>query len=319
MTALSFVRHIKPARKSWTLLLFSAILLFSPGPAAGQGPGKTGQYLYEDTKRLVTLVEDAAALMEKKGTAAFPEFGVKGSRWLNEKYYLFVYDISGTCLFHPMNPELVGKNLLQLRDMNGKPIVRTITDIGRRPERDASDWMFYLWEEGTQFLPRWKSAYVRKVIAPDGKIYLVGSGSYDMKIEKAFVKARVGLAVELIKSKGKEAAFRALKDPSTPFHFLDNYIFVMDGAGLALVDPAYPTLAGRDLTNFRDFIGRYFVRDMIRKLKTSDEAWVLYLMPKPGQSVPSRKLAYVRKVNIGNETLIVGTDFFLATPVWMRL
>lgn len=316
---LFFVRHIKPAGKNWTLLLFSAILLLNPGPAAGQDPGKTGQYIYEDTKRLVTLVEDAAALIEKKGADALPEFGVKGSRWLNKKYYLFVYDTSGTCLFQPINPKLVGKNLLQFRDMNGKPIVRTITEIGRRPERDASDWMFYLWEEGTQFLPRWKSAYVRKAIAPDGKVYLVGSGSYDMKIEKAFVKARVGLAVELIKSKGKEAAFSALKDPGTPFHFLDNYIFVMDSTGHACVDPAYPTLEGRDLTGFRDFIGRYVVREMIQKLKTSDEAWVQYLWPKPGASVPSRKLAYVRKVNVGNETLIVGTDFFLATPVWMRL
>lgn len=249
MNLLSFVRHIKPVRKNWTLLLFSAILLLTPGPAAGRDSGKTGQYLYEDTKRLVTLVEDAAALMEKKGTAAFREFGVKGSRWLNENYYLFVYDISGTCLFQPINPKLVGKNLIQFRDMNGKPIVRTITDIGRRPERDASDWMFYLWEEGTQFLPRWKRAYVRKAIAPDGKVYLVGSGSYDLKIEKAFVKARVGLAVELIKSKGKEAAFSALKDPGTPFHFLNNYIFVMDSTGYACVDPAYPTLEGRDLTN----------------------------------------------------------------------
>ena len=314
-----FIRHGIAGCKRRTPAFIIALFLLVPTSIYGGSANKTGQYLYEDTKRLVTLVEDAATLIENKGTAAFPEFGVKGSRWLNQKYYLFVYDISGTCLFQPINPELVGKNLMQFRDMNGKPIVRTITDIGRRPERDASDWMFYLWEEGTQFLPRWKSAYVRKAIAPDGKVYLVGSGSYDLKIEKAFVKARVGLAVELIKSKGKETAFCALKDPATPFHFLDNYIFVMDSTGRACVDPAYPTLAGRDLTNFRDFIGRYVVKEMMQKLKTCDEAWVQYLWPKPGTSVPSRKLAYVRKVNVGNETLIVGTDFFLATPVWMKL
>jgi len=36
------------------------------------------RYLYEDTKRLVKLVEDAATLVERTGTAAFAEFGRKG-------------------------------------------------------------------------------------------------------------------------------------------------------------------------------------------------------------------------------------------------
>jgi len=319
MSLLSFARYIKPLGKNWTLLFFSAILLLTPGPAAGQDSDKTRQYLYEDTKQLVTLVEDAAGLLEKQGTAAFREFGVKESRWLNRKYYLFVYDISGICVFHPATPELVGRNLMQFRDMNGLPVLRYITDVGRRPARDASGWVFYLWEEGTQFLPRWKTAYIRKAVTPDGMIYLVGSGSYNIKVEKTFVRDRVNMAVDLIRSKGQRVAFLELKNPGSPFHFLDNYIFVMDMNGHVRVDPAYPTFSDRDLTGFRDFIGRYVVKEMILKLKTSDEAWLQYLLPKPGASLPSRKLAYIRKVRVGKEDLIVGSDFFMATPVWMKL
>ncbi len=44
-----------------------------------------------------------------------------------------------------------------------------------------------------------------------------------------------------------------------------------------------------------------------------------YLWPKPGSSVTSRKLVYVRKISVGGETLIVGSDFFLATPIWMKV
>ncbi len=44
-----------------------------------------------------------------------------------------------------------------------------------------------------------------------------------------------------------------------------------------------------------------------------------YLWPKPGSSVTSRKLVYVRKIRVGGETLIVGSDFFLATPIWMKV
>ncbi len=64
---------------------------------------------------------------------------------------------------------------------------------------------------------------------------------------------------------------------------------------------------------FKDAVGRYVVKDMIQKLQTADEAWVQYLWPKPGATVPSRKLAYIRKVKVGDETLIVGSDFFLAS------
>ena len=35
--------------------------------------------------------------------------------------------------------------------------------------------------------------------------------------------------------------------------------------------------------------------------------------------LPSRKLVYARKVKLGDETLIVGSDFFLPTPIWMKV
>jgi hypothetical protein len=46
---------------------------------------------------------------------------------------------------------------------------------------------------------------------------------------------------------------------------------------------------------------------------------VQYLWPKPGSSTPSRRLIYVRKVKVGDEVFIVGSDFFLATPIWLRV
>jgi hypothetical protein len=60
------------------------------------------------------------------------------------------------------------------------------------------------------------------------------------------------------------------------------------------------------------------MKELIAKLKSRDEAWVQYLWPKPGAAMPSRKLMYVRKVRIGGETLLVGSDFFLASPIWMK-
>ena len=41
--------------------------------------------------------------------------------------------------------------------------------------------------------------------------------------------------------------------------------------------------------------------------------------PSQAAPTPSRKLIYVRKVKVGEEVFIVGSDFFLATPIWLRV
>ena len=294
--------------------IFALLCWISPVHAAD----RTGRYLYEDTKQLVRFVEDAAALMERNGTTAFGEFRREDSHWFSRKYYLFVYDLDGVNVFHATSPELVGKNLMKFRDMDGKPVLGYVTDIGRKPQRDANGWVFYHWDEKNEFLPKWKTAYIRKVVAPDGKVYLLGSGIYNAKIERLFVEENVRRGAELLAAEGKDAAFRAFRDPSSRFNFLETYIYVTDEQGRALVDPAFPMMQGRDLSNFTDAIGRPVMKEIIAKLKSHDEAWVQYLWPRPGAATPSRKLAYVRKVRIGGETFLIGSDFFLATPIWMK-
>jgi hypothetical protein len=206
-----------------------------------------------------------------------------------------------------------------IRDLDGKPIMQFITDIGRQPGPDASGWVFYLWEEGVQLSPSWKSAYIRKVTMPDGKIILLGSGLYEIKVERAFVQTAVDRAVALITGAGTDAAFREFQDPGSQFYFLDTYIFVLDEAGHTLVDPSFPNLAGRNLSGFTDAVGLRPVAEVLQKLKSGDEAWVQYLWRRPGEAVPSRKLIYARRVNLAGRTLIVGSDYYLATPIWMRV
>jgi signal transduction histidine kinase len=310
------------ARRGASVLLLPPLaaaiaLLFAVVPVAAAE--RLELYTYRDTKDLVALVEDAATLIERKGDQAYKDFAQKDSKWLNDEYYMFVYALDGTCMFHPITPELVGQNVMELRDMNGKPIIRLITDVGRKPEKDAHGWVFYLWENQTQLTPNWKSAYIRKVVAPNGQTYVVGSGSYNIKVEKPFVEERVRMAADLLQSTGKAEAFKQFQDPGTPFAFLDSFIFVLDAQGHTLVDPAFPTMAGRDLAEFKDAVGFPAIRELLKKLEQADEAWVQYLWPKPGSSVTSRKLIYARKIDVAGETLVVGSDFFLATPIWMKV
>lgn len=285
--------------------------------AAARDPA--APYLYEETRQLVRLVEAAAARVEAAGEGALAEFGAQGSRWLNEHHYFFVYDASGVCVFHPISPHLVGQDLSGFRDFFGKPVIKRMTELAARSEPAAAEWFFYLWEEGTQFFPMWKSSYVRRAVTPAGRVLLVGSGVYNLRVEREFVRRQVDAAAELLAAEGRASAFAAFNDLSSRFVFINTYIFVLDTEGKALVDPAFPTLGGRSLRGFRDSVGHLVVEEMIEKLRDADEAWVQYKWPQPGSRTPSRKVAYIRKVRLPDGDLIVGSDFFMASPIWMRM
>jgi len=233
--------------------------------------------------------------------------------------YIFIYADDGTVAFHPISPELVGKKMASLRDIDGKAVIQQIMEIGQEPAADAGGWVFYRWQDQRQLSPVWKSSFVRKARAPDGRTYLVGSGLYDAKIERAFVEDRVNLASDLLLKDGKDKAFAAFTDGSSHFVFLDTYIFVLDQNGDTLVDPAFPTLAGRHMRDFSDAVGAKPVQQLLEKLAHADSAWVQFLWPRTGEVVPSRKLIYARKVVLNGETLIVGANIYIATPIWMKV
>ncbi len=276
-------------------------------------------YAFEDTKQLVTLVEDAGQLIEAKGSAAFAEFAKPGSRWKTAASYLYVYSPDGTCLFHGSTPRLVGKNLADLRDANGKPAIQRIIRLAQSPQRHASAWVFYLWQDGGSLTPAWKSAYNRKAIAPDGTTLIVGAGLYRIKFERSFLQTNVDRAVTLLQSVGIEAAAKELLDPASEFNFLDTYIYVLDENGRTVIDPAFPTQRGRDMIPFTDAVGRPIIAELTEALKTKPAHWEQYLRARPGDALPSRKLLYARRITLDGHTYIVGSDCFMATPIWMKL
>lgn len=268
------------------------------------------EYQYEDTRELVALVKDAAKLVGERGKAAFAQLGVPGSRWRHGETYVFVLDLMGNMLVHP-EPGLEGKNQLELKDLNGKPIVRGLlaaaTAIPGKPE----GWYHYEWPVVGGLLPRWKSSYVRLVAAPSGERYVIGSGLYNDRMERAFVVHMVEDAVAELEKSG-EAAFGLLRDPTERFRAKDAYVFVFDDKGTDLVNPAFPNLEGRNLLDVKDTAGKPLIRQMLGVIKTRGAGWVDYSWPKPGESVSTQKSTYVSKAKVGGKTLLVGCGVYLA-------
>ena len=160
---------------------------------------------------------------------------------------------------------------------------------------------------------------MRKAISPDGRVFLVGSGLYNIKIEKVFIEENVDKAAELIQSLGRPAAFAELRRVSCPLHVMDAYIRVVDEEGNVLVDPLFPGLAKkRNISGVVDSIGKKVFQETKAALQKSDAAWISFTVPKPGSGLPEKRLIYTRKVKHGDETLFVGASFTPASPIWLK-
>ncbi len=52
--------------------------------------------------------------------------------------YPFIYDLSGRCVAHGARPALIGKNLLDLKDQDGKYLIREMIQIAGGPGSGGS-------------------------------------------------------------------------------------------------------------------------------------------------------------------------------------
>ena len=84
--------------------------------------------------------------------------------------YPFVFTYQGVCLAHGAVPALVGKNLIGLKDPDGKYMVRIAIRLARR----GGGWYYYKWPNPVTHEIQNKASFVK----PLGKNTFVGVGIY---------------------------------------------------------------------------------------------------------------------------------------------
>jgi len=256
---------------------------------------------------LVSFVQKAAALIEKDGEAAFPQIRKRNGKWFLGDHYVFVWGLDGMRYVYPPDPSGEGKNMLHLKDVNGKPIGEWIVNKANSP--GGRGWIHYQWLRPGEIFPAWKTTFVQFTVAPSGKAYIVGSGLYDMPLERTFIVGLVNDAARLLSKQG-QAGFSRLKDKADEFIFMDTYVFVLAIDGTEMVNPAFPGLEGRNLLDHKDSAGKLLVREMIDKTQSDQSAWVEYYWARPGSADQVRKLAYIRRVQVDGEEMIVGAGLY---------
>ena len=123
------------------------------------------------------------------------------------------------------------------------------------------------------------------------------------------IEALVNEAASLIESQGK-AAFEEFRKKDSHWFTGDTYLFVYDLKSNVLFNAAFPAREGTNTTGQKDANGKLFHHAFIQVAESKKSGWVDYMFPKPGQTQPSQKWAYVKAVKVDEVPSLVASGFY---------
>lgn len=117
------------------------------------------------------LVKKAVAFIKENGKdKAFAEFSNPKGKFIDKDLYIFVYDMNGKCVAHGANQKMIGKDLAEMKDPDGKFYVKERIEIAKTK---GKGWQDYKYTNPISKKIENKTAYIEKT-----DNYIVGSGTY---------------------------------------------------------------------------------------------------------------------------------------------
>ena len=124
--------------------------------------------------RAKMVVEGFTSLAEALGS--FDTFRAEGE-WHKGPIYLYVYTLSGSCIFHGADQSLEGQNMLDIEDVNGVKIIQELLAAAAA----GGEYVEYYWDnpaiEGDEEIGSPKVGYAAPLHVL-GQELMIGSGFY---------------------------------------------------------------------------------------------------------------------------------------------
>lgn len=119
----------------------------------------------------VAMVKRVQDKFRKDGPdATFAAVTGRDSAFNDRDLYPFIYRLNGVNVAHGARPALVGKNLLNLKDPDGVPLIRQMVDVANG---EGAGWINYKWPNPITNAIEDKTSYIEKM-----GDYFVGVGVY---------------------------------------------------------------------------------------------------------------------------------------------
>jgi cytochrome c len=107
------------------------------------------------------LIEKGIAFYKANGKEkALAEFSNPKGQFVKGELYIFIWSSTGTVLAHGTNQKLIGKDVSELKDADGKLFVKEGMELAKSK---GSGWVDYKWTNPVTKKVEAKSTYVKKV------------------------------------------------------------------------------------------------------------------------------------------------------------
>jgi len=276
-------------------------------------------------------VDEAIAFYRATGKEiALVEFSNPQGRFVKGEQYLYVLDINGTMLAHPVNEKYVGKDFYRVQDSAGKSFIKEIVDTAN--DRGFG-WVDYKWFDPATKSELPKTVYFEKV---NGMIFCSGVYrenvglppaehvfseivGHEIPAESVFASSRPAIDVlleeevmELVpddarnwvkkamvfyKANGRGVALAEFTNREGRFFQDERYIFVVDFNGAMLAHPVNEKYVGKDFYRIKDSDGKSFIKEIVDAAGNGGSCWVEYKWFNPATKKEQLKTVYFEKVD----------------------
>jgi cytochrome c len=150
-------------RRMLAVLVIGCVLAAGAGVAAAADMGTKDE--------AVAMVKKAVGFIKANGAEkAYAEFSNPKGQFVDRDLYIAVYDMNGKCLAHGANAKMIGRDLLDNKDVDGKEFVKERVEMMKK---EPSGWQDYKFRNPTSNQVEPKSMYVERV-----NDVIVGCGIY---------------------------------------------------------------------------------------------------------------------------------------------
>jgi signal transduction histidine kinase len=150
--------------KRYFSLVFASMILAFSGFTFGAGAKGTAA-------EATAMVDKAIMYIKKNGREkAFAEIDNPKGQFVDRDLYVVIYDLNGKVLAHGSNAKMIGKDMIDLRDSDGKYFVKERVEIAKTAGKGWQDYKF-MNPVSRQIEP--KSMYLQKY-----EDFIVGCGIY---------------------------------------------------------------------------------------------------------------------------------------------
>lgn len=150
-------------RRMLAVLVIGCVLVAGAGVAAAADMGTKDE--------AVAMVMKAVGFIKANGAEkAYAEFSNPKGQFVDRDLYIAVYDMNGKCLAHGANAKMIGRDLLDNKDVDGKEFVKERVEMMKK---QTSGWQDYKFRNPTSNQVEPKAMYVERV-----NDVIVGCGIY---------------------------------------------------------------------------------------------------------------------------------------------